>query len=148
MGLFGGSSKSSSSAITTNQDNRSVADAQAQSATAGGVNVKDQAVNQPITIQATGKKSSVAANISITNTDYGAIESAFEFADANAESAALNVKAALGVAEGIFNKSTEAVDKAYEEAKGGATVVQNLAIGAILAAVAVVYFITNKGKHA
>lgn len=147
MGLFGGSSKSTSTSSTTNQDNRSVADAQAQSATAGGQNVKDQAVNQPITIGASGK-SHVNANVQITNTDFGAVKAAFDFADATEKNAALSIKSALGVAEGVFNQSTEAVDKAYQEAKGGATVVQNLAVGALVAAVAVVYFITNKGKHA
>lgn len=147
MGLFGGSSKSTSTSSTLNQDNRSVADAQAQSATGGGQNVKDNASLTPIAITSNGK-GSVSANIQVTNTDHGAIQSAFAFADENSQSAALSIKTALGVAEGIFNKSTESVDKAYAEAKGGATVVQNLAIGAIVAAVAVVYFITNKGKHA
>lgn len=144
MGLFGGSSKSSSVANTTNQDNRGVADAQANLATGGSTAVRDQATNQPVSISS-GKYTT--ANVSIVNTDNGAVKSALEFADKNSQSSNATIKSALGVAEGIFNKSTAAVDKAYEEAKGGASALQNIAIGSVVAAVAVVYFIT-KGKNA
>lgn len=157
MGLFGGSSsKAASTTVTTNQDNRAVGDQQAQVATAGGITLKDRAVNQPISIAGGGKKSTTVANINITNTDHGAISGALGLAsqvsnsliefvsDASAESNA-TAKDALGVAEGTLDKTITTLEKAYQDAKGGTEMFRDLSIVA-MAVVAFAFWTLKRGK--
>lgn len=174
MGLFSSSSKSNSSSSTVNQDNRSVADAEAQSATAGGVNVKDNAVNRPIVVSG-GSGKNIATNVALTviESDHKAISRAFDFGD-SALTKAINfvetsnqanqetIKDVLGVADGLFEQALEqnnsVLDKAigtvnttanklsqaYEDAQGGNLMIQRIALGVLATVAAVAFFITRK----
>lgn len=111
-----------------------------------------------VTDQATGVSSSGTANsVSVTTTDLNAIGKAFDFATNNTNQANTTAKEALGVAQGTFSATTKALSdiygenakslaSAYSEAKGGAELVQRLAIGAMITMAAIAYFYFGKGK--
>lgn len=146
MGLFSSSSKSSSTSSTINQDNRVVADAQAQAVSNGGQTAKDYA--QPISINVVGggKKSSTVVPVTVTPTDYGAIQGALTFADETSDAANKTVQDVLGVSAETFDKATKALQDAYTDSKGGALVLQNVTIGMMITIGAIAYFWLVKGK--
>ncbi len=146
MGLFSSSSKSSSTSSTVNQDNRVVADAQAQAVSNGGQTVKDYAQAVSLSISGGGKKSTTIANVTVTPTDYGAIQGALTFADETSDAANKTVQEVLGVSQDTFDKATKALQDAYTDSKGGALVLQNVTIGMMITVGAIAYFWLVKGK--
>lgn len=96
-----------------------------------------------VTDSAVGLSSSGSGNVvSLSNysLDGGAIDAAFKFAERASVKEEANLKSLLGVAEGTFNKSTAVLAEAYENAKGGSEVLQQVTIGMMLTIAAVAYF--------
>lgn len=146
MGLFSSSSKSSSSSTTQNFDNRVVADAQGQGVSNGGQVAKDYAQPINLNVAGGGKKSATYVDVNLMTTDYGAIESAIEFADSAQGQANQTIHDVLNISKDNFDQTTEALSNAYQDAKGGALVLQNVTIGMMMTIAAVAYFWLGKKK--
>jgi hypothetical protein len=148
MGLFSSSSKSASSSGSIVQDNRAVADAEAQAATAGSTVAKDYA--NPININVGGSnnyKSSINTTAYITQTDHGAIAASFNFAENALDKMDETVEEVLGVAKSNFDQTTSALQNAYEDAKGGTLVMQRVAFAALgTVAIGLYFWLGQKGK--
>lgn len=144
MGLLG-SSSSKSSSTTTQLDNRVVSDAQAQAVSNGGQNAKDY--SSPVNLVIGGAGGYKKANLTVNQSDYGAIDAALKFAgDANMATTK-TVQDVLGVSSETFDKTSTALQDAYKDAKGGALVLQNVTIAMMMTIAAVAYFWLGKKKQ-
>jgi hypothetical protein len=143
MALFGGDSKSSSTQTTQNFDNRIVADAEAQAVSNGGQTAKDNASPVSVLIQNSTNKSTNNSYVTVTTTDHGAIE----FADKAVAGANQTVQDVLGISKANFDTTVDALENAYQDAKGGALIMQNITIG-MLATIAMIgyFWLGRKGK--
>jgi hypothetical protein len=154
MGLLSSSSsKSQSSSNTENLDKRIVADGGAGVISADRSNLLDSGgagiVNLSLATGVGSSRSSAATYVDITNTDYGAIGAALQFAGKTVDAVAGEGFAALlDMADGLFERTSaaqasamDAVSQAYAQAdadKQGAIDNRTLLILAAVAAVVVV----------
>jgi hypothetical protein len=146
MGLLSSSSKSSSSTSSVTQDNRVVADAEAQAANTGGINAKDHASPVNVVISNSLNKSSASNYVNVTTTDFGAIKLGLEFAEKAMDRTGETVEEVLGIAKSNFDQTTNALQAAYEDAKGGTLVMQRVAYAALATVAVGLYFWLGKGK--